>query len=137
MPFDNPNNDPFGDVQILIDARSRVGHPDRWLKGNFKDGDRHCLVAAVALACGNCAFRNPGKLERKLCRILACQLSFEDRWWGLLLCIASRQRLIAFNDGPRTRHEDVMALFDRAIERLAIKVPVCVASHGWQSTNAS
>jgi hypothetical protein len=32
-----------------------------------------------------------------------------------------------FNDDPGTRHDDVIALFDRAIDDLTIKVPVNVS----------
>ena len=40
----------------------------------------------------------------------------------------ARRRLIAFNDDLLTRHEDVMALFDRAIEHLVISIQVRVAA---------
>ena len=40
----------------------------------------------------------------------------------------ARRRLIAFNDDPLTHHEDVIALFDRAIEHLASTAPVFVAA---------
>jgi hypothetical protein len=33
----------------------------------------------------------------------------------------ARRRLISFNDHARTRHEDVLALYDRAIDHLTHK----------------
>ena len=40
----------------------------------------------------------------------------------------ARQRLMWFNDDPRTSHADVMALFDKAIDNLASKVPAYVSA---------
>jgi hypothetical protein len=37
--------------------------------------------------------------------------------------LTARQRLMWFNDNPRTSHADVMALFDRTIDSLASTVP--------------
>jgi hypothetical protein len=34
---------------------------------------------------------------------------------------------MCFNDNPRITHEDIMALFDQAIDHLTIKAPVCVS----------
>lgn len=53
MPFDNPPQGPVSDLEILMDARGRIDRSDRWLKGGFRKDDRHCLVAALALACRN------------------------------------------------------------------------------------
>jgi len=36
--------------------------------------------------------------------------------------VSARQRLIMFNDDTRTCHEDVMTLFDRAIDHLTTGV---------------
>ena len=41
--------------------------------------------------------------------------------------VTSRQRLVWFNDDPGTKHEDVIALFDRTIDHLTIKAPVYVS----------
>jgi hypothetical protein len=74
MPFDNPSQAPIGDVAILIDARSRIADPSRWLKHGFQDGDRHCLVAALSLACDGPKFGIPNETERRLARQLAKQV---------------------------------------------------------------
>jgi hypothetical protein len=39
-------------------------------------------------------------------------------------CFTGRQRLIWFNDCPGTKHEDVMALFDKAIDHQTSKVSI-------------
>ncbi len=72
MPFDFPNQGPIGDLDILVDARARVSGENQWIKGRFEDGDRHCLVAALSLACGSRSFNIPNKTERRLMH-LSCR----------------------------------------------------------------
>ena len=113
MPFDNPPQAPFGDAAILMDARRRVADPSRWLKHGFQDGDRHCLVAALSLACDSPRFDNPNETERRLAKHLAKQMPLGrdiSRWVAF---VSPRHGLMAFTDHRRTRHDDVMALFDR------------------------
>jgi hypothetical protein len=33
MPFDNPHQTPFGDIEILTDARNRIASQNTWLSG--------------------------------------------------------------------------------------------------------
>ena len=47
MPFDNPHELPFGDLEILRAARSRVSDKGSWLKCGFQKGNRFCLVAGT------------------------------------------------------------------------------------------
>ena len=119
MPFDNPPQGPSSDLEILMDARGMIDSPDRWLKGDFRKEDRHCLVAALALACRNPEFDQPSGTERRLILAMARQL---PRGLGRLqrtICFGPRQRLMRFNDDPRKMHDDVMALFDRTVQHLA------------------
>ena len=97
MPFDNPHQTPFGDADLLRDARSRISGKSDWVQRRFQDGNRYCLVAA--------------------------QLPSRVPLWARMRCFTARQRLIWFNDSPRTKHEDVMALFDRTIDHLTRKAP--------------
>ena len=53
MPFDNRDEGPFGDIERLLDARSRIVDPGRWIKGRFRDGDRYCMVGAQSEACAS------------------------------------------------------------------------------------
>jgi hypothetical protein len=119
MPFDAPCPTPFGDIELLADARSRICNRNFWVQGRFQDRDRHCLVAALSLACGSRSFNMPNRMEKKLARLIAAQIPrnapFMSRWRLVLV----RQRLMALNDAPCTTHEDVMALFDRTISHLA------------------
>jgi hypothetical protein len=119
MPFDNPPQGPSSDLEILMDARGMIDSPDRWLKGNFRKEDRHCLVAALALACRNPQFDQPSGTERRLIRAMARQLPGGRSRLQRMICFNPMQRLIRFNDSRRTTHDNVMALFDRTIEHLA------------------
>jgi hypothetical protein len=119
MPFDNPPQGPLSDLEILMDARSRIDSPDRWLKGDLRKGNRHCLVAALAMACRNPQFDQPSGTERRLILAMARQLPRGLGRLQRMICFKPMQRLIRFNDSRRTTHNDVMALFDRTIQHLA------------------
>ncbi len=121
MPFDFPYQAPTGDLAILADARARMSGENKWVKGRFEDGNRHCLVAALSLACGSRSFNIPNKTERRLARLLAKQLSADLPWRMRSRLVPARSRLMSFNDYPRTRQGDVDALFDRTISSLVSK----------------
>jgi len=127
MPFDNPHHMPLGDVEILRDARSRIADEGNWLKYDFQDGNRHCLVGALSLAAGSANFRTPNGTERRLARHLVMQLPKKVPLRTRLRIMPVRQRLMYFNDDARTTHDDVVALYDRAIERLSCRAPICTA----------
>jgi hypothetical protein len=126
MPLDNPHQAPISDLELLMDARDRICVDVLWVQGRFSDGDRHCLVAALSLACGNHSFRAPNQTERQLARLLANQLPRKMPLWAKIRLVPARQRLMSFNDDPRTSHEDVIALLDRTIGHLASKVAICL-----------
>jgi hypothetical protein len=76
MPFDNPDQAPFGDLDLLMDARNRVSSRDRWVQGQFRDGERECLVAALSVVSGSRSFSMPNPTERRLTRILVAQQGY-------------------------------------------------------------
>jgi len=128
MPFDNPHHMPLGDVEILRDARSRIADEGNWLKYDFQDGNRHCLVGALSLAAGSANFRTPNGTERRLARRLVTQLPTNAPLRIRLRFMPVRQRLMYFNDDERTTHSDVVALYDRTIEHLASRVWIARSS---------
>ena len=128
MPFDNPPDGRFGDIQLLWAARSRIGDKSGWVQGRYSDGDRLCLVAALSVAAGSLSFYAPSRTERRLARLLADQLPERVPLWARLKFFTARQRLIWFNDSPHTKHEDVLSLMDRAIDRVASRTPVHVSA---------
>jgi len=118
MPFDNPHELPFGDLETLRTARDRIADEGNWLKSAFQHGDRHCLVGALSVASGSLDFRLPNGVERRLARVLAAQLPPSAPLFARIRFCTARHRLICFNDHARTRHEDVLGLYDRAIDNL-------------------
>ena len=36
MPFDNPLQTPYGDLELLIEARSRISRREAWVRGHFQ-----------------------------------------------------------------------------------------------------
>ena len=139
MPFDNPYQTPFGDIELLLDARRLISDRGHWVKRRFQDGNRRCLVAAlssVSLSQGSGLSSRvkrrlsrllASRVERRLSRLLARQLP-SRALWSRVKVIPARQRLMLFNDDPGTKHEDVVALFDHAINDLTIKAPVYVSA---------
>ena len=119
MPFDNPLPGPLTDIEILADARSRIDNPDCWQKGHFRKGHRHCLVAALEVACNNPQFDEPSRTERRMTLAMARQLPRGRGSLQRMICFNPRKRLIRFNDRSRTTHADVIALSDRTILHLA------------------
>jgi hypothetical protein len=128
MPFDNPCHAPIGDVAILMDARDRIADPSRWLKHGFQDGDRRCLVAALSLASGSRSFDDPNETERRLTKLLAKQVPLNRGFGKWAALVSPRNGLMMFNDHRRTRHDDVVGLFDRAIEHVSRKAALYVAA---------
>jgi hypothetical protein len=126
MPFDSSHQMPASDLEVLVDARGHISGKNAWVKRRFQDGNRHCLVGALSLACGSPGFNVMNQTERRLARLLAEQLSPEEHWWMRLRFVTVRSRLMSFNDHPRTTHEDVLAVYDHAIHCLARRFPAPV-----------
>jgi hypothetical protein len=122
MPFDNPPRTPFGDIELLWDARSRILSRDHWTQGRFEDGDRHCLIGVLSLVSGCRSFNVGNRVERRLMRSLARNLPATSEILGMKFFTA-RWRVICFNDDPETGHGDVIALIDRTISQLASQAP--------------
>ena len=123
MPFDSPHQMPFSDIELLMDARSRICDRKLWVRRRFQDGDRYCLVAALSLACGSRSFQRPNRTEKRLARVIAKQIAPDAPFITRCVLLPARMRLMSLNDGPTT-HEDVIALFDRAIGHLARIAPI-------------
>ena len=128
MPFDALDQLPFGDIELLIDARNRIANRKSWVQGRFQDGNRYCLVAALSLACGSRSFKLPNQTEMRLARLIGKQIPSDAPFMTRCRLIPARQRLMALNDDPRTTHDDVMALFGRTISHLASTTRISVSA---------
>jgi len=127
MPFDNPHQTPFGDLELMMEASGCISSRKAWVQGHFRKEGRYCLVAALSLTCGSRSFAMPNPTERRLARLITAEIPPNAPFCIRHRFMPARWRLISFNDDPLTRHEDVMALLDRAIEYSASKAPVCVS----------
>jgi hypothetical protein len=124
MPFDNPTDGRVSDIDLLWAARGRIGHESGWGQNRYANGDRLCLVAALSVVAGSPTFHAPNLTERRLTRLLADQLPENIPLWARLKFFTARQRLMWFNDSRHTKHQDVVALMTRAINRPASRTPV-------------
>jgi hypothetical protein len=124
MPFDNPHQTPFGDLELLMETRGRISRREAWIRGHFRKGVRYCLVASLSLTCGSRSFGIPNRKEQRLSRLIAMQMPSNGPFWIRYRFMPARRRLIAFNDDLRTQHEDVLALLDRTIDHLARAAPI-------------
>jgi hypothetical protein len=98
MPFDNPHQTPFGDLELLIEARDRISSREVWVRGHFRKGGRYRLVASLSLTCGSRSFGMPNRTELRLSRLIAKQMPSDAPFWLRHRFMPARRRLIAFND---------------------------------------
>jgi hypothetical protein len=96
MPFDNPHQTPFGDLELLMEARGRISSRDTWVQGHFQKRGRYCLVASLSLTCGSRSFGMLDRTEQRLCRLIAKQMPSDAPFWVRHRFMPARRRLIAF-----------------------------------------
>lgn len=90
----------------LITAKALIDSPEKWGKDFYYESDGClCVVGAVGKASGLSAAGGQWcySIIDALCSVLPDTAPI-------------RNHLPAYNDHPDTTHEDIMALFDRAIE---------------------
>jgi hypothetical protein len=93
----------------LIAAKALIDAPDKWTKGIHFSGGRYCAMGAVGAAT-----RQPhGGSRWAECDRALIKSAPRHRWREGV----DGHPVVAFNDDPATTHADIMALFDRAIER--------------------
>lgn len=106
--------------QILIDAKALIADPARWSKGLFYNGRKcsYCAVGALNVASGCETPYGAGDNTPKGVRI-ANQTARRFLDHAVNSYAPSEFSVMSFNDKPRTSHEDVMRVFDKAIEAAA------------------
>lgn len=96
MPFDSV---PTSSLQVVADL-DRIAHrirvPQLWCKGDYDRGCRRCLLGAAASLFNGETYRD----TRRFLDIAANARGFAHA--------------VAFNDFPKTKHPDVLALIEEA-----------------------
>lgn len=109
--------------QILIDARALISAEGGWMRGELKDGDCYCAIGAVTTARGiDIAAIDEVEFDSLIydnndptLAALAAEIPKSQRiHWDS----RPASELWNWNDHWDRRQEDVVKLFDRAIERL-------------------
>lgn len=91
---------------ILKDAKALVANPDNWVKSKVKVTEEN----------GRCRFCVLGALaEIHALNVLPWGAGHEARSLLYKALLRPGQTVASYNDSPATTHDDIMALFDRAI----------------------
>jgi hypothetical protein len=118
MPYDSRHQLLSGDIAILAAARDRIADRDHWGQFRPREGERFCIVAALAWASRRGNPDDAGETERRLHKLLVAQLPRTAALRARMTFIAPRYRLMIFNDCLRTYHDDVVELFDNVVRQL-------------------
>jgi hypothetical protein len=102
-------------VEILKAAKAKIATPERWIKHSLSstvdiDGQPtqcYCAVGAINAAYSD-AYKDPN---------WEFPWPPDDPFLVIESSLPFGVRISSFNDDPNTTHQDVMGLFDRAIEK--------------------
>ncbi len=93
-----PNSD-LRSKDLLIRARALIAYPVNWCKGEYRINKKFCAVGAAYTGCGSGSKARDNALK------------------ALTLCLPKPYVSVpTFNDHRNTKHSDILALYDRAIE---------------------
>jgi hypothetical protein len=95
-------------AEDLKAAKALIDTPEKWHRGWYADGDKHCALGAVHAVCDSpdkFTWFEGGRADD--CRLALLHALPTKYWRG--------EGVAAFNDSRRRKHDDIMALFDRAI----------------------
>ena len=63
MPFDNPHQMPFGDLELLMEARGRISSREAWVRAISKKMGATVSWPSLSLTCGSRSFGMPNRTE--------------------------------------------------------------------------
>ena len=97
-------------LTILTAARNMITDPAMWYKGGWTESGKWDDGGPC---CATCALRRAAfDANKSRCKAIGHIKKFTP----------NQISLAAFNDRPSTTHADVMAVFDRAIAALEVKI---------------
>jgi hypothetical protein len=93
--------------EVLQKSRERIQDPEHWIKGKTKDGDKYCMIGAVA----HFSHENgiPSSVENESLYYLYKGVERATNTFMF-------PNVAKFNDNPNTKHEQVLKAYDCAIE---------------------
>lgn len=108
-------------LNLLKEARETISKPENWVQGSFACDDEGALVDPRS------------KKARCFCAMGALQKHTLSQYPQLEIAFAAARRLIKalpdgwhfvteYNDATTTTHEEVLALFDRAIDQQELEI---------------
>jgi hypothetical protein len=111
MPFDSAP-EIKEELRVLDRMREILAMPDKWCKGNVRDGDAVCVAGALYVADGS-------EPDAPLI-VTTLSLAAMKSWGALVRTSRDDSGLFPaeFNDDPRTTHSDILSLIDRAREKI-------------------
>lgn len=138
MPFDGFLPNEQTDIEILMRARNLISQPHHWCKGHFESRrlmwmvdaatnyhlgaqwvDAYCILGALSHAAGNPNPAEPSATEQRLISLLYQALPLRYRLFRANHTVKSMRRAVyRYNDRDWRTHSSVLAVFDKAIERL-------------------
>ena len=116
MPFDDTTARSTPEIALLDKVRDLLATPDKWCKYALEHDRRHCVYGALNLAHHNVAMWTLGTNTKAYTNVERALARETGRNHDILLDI------ILFNNAPDTKHADILALIDRARDRLLAEV---------------
>ena len=99
---------------VLIAARSLIDHPNKWIKGNYAK-DKNGVIVAVADRYAVC-FCSKGAIIKTSSWDDIVQVEDDLNEATRLVTDGVFTSIILFNDHPQTTHDQILKVFDKAIE---------------------
>lgn len=97
-------------ADLLRAARERISNPDHWTKNtNARDANGTTCSVFSHAACSFCAMGTVFKETRN-------NRNLEGDCFTALSVVGNSLGIATFNDAKTTKHKDVLAMFDKAIE---------------------
>lgn len=116
------------DLAVLRSARQYIARPDGWCQIFLTDGNRRCAMGALGDALREARMPGPTSMAEFSAKMLVPVLERPEQW--IYPGMSHRGWAVShFNDDRRTKKADVLALFDRGIQRAETLLAIRRANH--------